>query len=443
MNFKNNIRRLVTHLKEFNLFHSKPPSTDQHVLKTQRIATRVFILVFILAMDIIVVYTATVRIVSIITVPAPSVTQYQQLNDKYSQTLSCPCTEISIRYKTFLNMSYTFHQVCNSSYVSDQWIRFLANALRQILWPPDFRIIAPSVFQALRTMCETANNSFTLNLLQFYSNSYISSTAISDDRLQAQFQTLINDFMTSTITGFLLSLRLIRDTTHTNALLSAMMTNSRISKSTGTLALESSWLVYETNCSCDRSPSCIQQSVMYPNGNRSAAWQIPNFYVGCFVLEALRKSQLECFFDRVCLTEFISFFEPDGLTQFEPLDAALSQRFLPDMTIENIIDEMMIEFWNWTISHSAYYAACKPASCAYRALTKHSFSYIIATVFGFMGGLVTVLKLLVPRLVWFVRWVTSRTAVDQGNSFSSQRLCRLDLIRFFQRDIRPPDLSGH
>lgn len=370
-------------------------------------------------MGIIVIYTATVSTVSIITVPAPSVTQYQRLNEKYPQTLSCPCTEISLSYKTFLNMSYRFHQVCNSSYVSDQWIRFLADALKQVLWPPDFRIIGPSVFQALRTMCELANNSFTLNLLQFYSSSYISSTAISDDFLQVQFQALIGDFMTSTINGFLLSLRLIRDTTHINALLSAMMTNSRISKATGTWALQSSWLVYETDCSCDRSPSCIQQSIMYRNSNRSAAWQIPNFYVGCFVLEALRKSQLQCFFDRACLTEFISFFESDGLTQFEPLDAALSQRFFANTTIENIIDEMMIESWNSTVSHSAYYAACKPTSCIYRVLNKHGFSYIVATVFSFMGGLVTILNLLVPRFVWFIRWLTSRTAADQGNIFSS------------------------
>jgi hypothetical protein len=50
-----------------------------------------------------------------------------------------------------------------------------------------------------------------------------------------------------------------------------------------------------------------------------------------------------------------------------------------------------------------YYNACQPAQCIYTHQTKNDIIYIVTTLVGLVGGLITVLKLVVPRLVKLVR----------------------------------------
>ena len=99
---------------KLNWFPSVPPSTDEHQLRTQRISTRLFILVLILSITILLLYSSLANVTKTITVPTPSPAQYSQLYSKYSPTLACPCTHISINYGLFLDINYTLHQVCRS-----------------------------------------------------------------------------------------------------------------------------------------------------------------------------------------------------------------------------------------------------------------------------------------------------------------------------------------
>jgi beta-lactamase regulating signal transducer with metallopeptidase domain len=85
------------------------------------------------------------------------------------------------------------------------------------------------------------------------------------------------------------------------------------------------------------------------------------------------------------------------------LDKSLSSRFLPNSTLKAIVDELMVEQWNQSIMYDRYYNECQPIKCAYTYQTKNSIVYIVTTLLGLLGGLITVLKLIVPRVVMFVR----------------------------------------
>ena len=115
-------QRFKKFCQNFNLFPSVPPSTDEHQLRTQRISTRLFILVLILSITILLLYSSLANITKTITVPTPSLAQYSHLYSKHSPTLACPCTHISINYGLFLDIKYTLHQVCRSFFVTDEWI---------------------------------------------------------------------------------------------------------------------------------------------------------------------------------------------------------------------------------------------------------------------------------------------------------------------------------
>ncbi|CAF1687753.1 unnamed protein product, partial [Adineta ricciae] len=71
-------------------------------------------------------------------------------------------------------------------------------------------------------------------------------------------------------------------------------------------------------------------------------------------------------------------------------------------TIEELLNELMVEKWNLSSSYKNYYNECQPSECSYSAIAKNSAIYIVTTVIGLIGGLITALKIGVPRLVSFV-----------------------------------------
>jgi beta-lactamase regulating signal transducer with metallopeptidase domain len=85
------------------------------------------------------------------------------------------------------------------------------------------------------------------------------------------------------------------------------------------------------------------------------------------------------------------------------LNNSLSSRFVENSTIEELVNQLMVEEWNRSIIYENYYNECQPSQCTYTHQTKNSIIYIVTTLVGLIGGLITVLKLIVPRLVKFIR----------------------------------------
>ncbi len=81
------------------------------------------------------------------------------------------------------------------------------------------------------------------------------------------------------------------------------------------------------------------------------------------------------------------------------LDISLLSHFLENSTIEDLLDELMIEEWNRSIMYENYFNECEPTECTYTHQTKNSIIYIVTTIIGLIGGLTKALKLIVPRLV--------------------------------------------
>lgn len=64
---------------------------------------------------------------------------YKKLYSEYAQNLLCPCTTTTIPLGNFVSKNVKIHPVCQSDFVSNQWIEglYFANASSFILW--DFR----------------------------------------------------------------------------------------------------------------------------------------------------------------------------------------------------------------------------------------------------------------------------------------------------------------
>ena len=411
---------MAQYLIELNLFRSIPPTTNLYDLRTQHISTRTFIILLIFTLTILFLYTSTVPVTQTVTVPAHTLDQYYHLYEQYSQTLTCPCTKISINYETFIQVSHSLHHICSSIFVTEQWTTYMENSLPSLYWANDFRPIGLHQFVALRAFCDQVEQVIAAGLVQFYANKYVSAFVTSLDLLRSQAAAFTKQFISSTTNSFSSSLRLIRDTTQVNALFSALFTNYYLVVQSDLSSVFAYACAYDGDCDCRTSSGCITRVGIHNDSQSDiVSWYMPGFYYGCFILEALRQSHLECLYNQSCLNDLILHMESRTFWNVTALDSSMLIHFSPNTTIGVIMDEMMVDAWNWSVDHEGYYAACQPEECRYTIITKNGVIYIVTTLIGLVGGLVTALKLIVPVLVGFVRRKLSRrTSLPPASSGS-------------------------
>ena len=397
--------------RNFNLFPSIPPSTDEDVLKKESISTRLFLLLLFAAMTILVLYTSLTTITRTVSIETPSLTQYRDLYNKHPQTLICPCSKISISYRDILSIEYSLHQVCSSVYTTDTWISFLDFTKSTIYAHfKDFYLIGPQVFQGLKAFCNLVDNTINENLNKFYLNEYVSAFATSSELFQSEIVLSIDQFRVLLTNNFLLSLAAIHDTTEGNALLSAQMTNYELYNHDGLV-----WVQPATygNCSCADSSTCTQPAAFYNYTNYIPSFIVPGIDVGCYFFKSLLQSSLECLYHKSCIVHLQSFFPWMESLQITELDKSIRSIYFPNSTIQEIVDKLMIEEWNASVVYDKYYDQCQPKQCSYIYQRRYDAIYIITTLVGLVGGLVKILKIFVPRLVKFFMFLRHRRVKPQ------------------------------
>jgi hypothetical protein len=105
-------------------------------------------------------------------------------------------------------------------------------------------------------------------------------------------------------------------------------------------------------------------------------------------------------------------------------------------TTNDPLRKLIIEQWNFSRMHEGYYNECQPAECVYSYETRNDVVYIIVTVFGLIGGLITILKLIIPRLIKIIfycirKWrmrIVSIISVSENQLLYKQWLCSMSLI---------------
>ena len=404
------------------------PTTDQQLLRNQLISTRLFILLLLLSLTILLTYISTVTIDQTITLKHPTQLQYQQIADQHSQTLTCPCTQISIENNVFLRNKYTLHQVCSSDFVSDSWVKYLQLVRDQYDGgrTDDFRVTSEFTFEALQFLCKQVKETITNRVRSFYTEQHVTVALASPIELESQLRSLITAFRTITTNDFGLSSRVIRDTIQSNLIVSHLGTNAEflvLSYYNGTPARPKSY----GSCSCARNALCKTQLDVHDNAGDIALFSVPGMFTGCYVLQSLLQSSLECFYDQMCFDQLKVALSRNFSSNATILNAKAPSVYLKNTTVGDIVDELMIEAWNWTVLYDKYYEACQPSECRYTVKTRNAAIYIVTTLIGLVGGLVTALKIAAPFLVKLARRKKTRTAPPTGNTrwqLSASRMVR-------------------
>ena len=87
------------------------------------------------------------------------------------------------------------------------------------------------------------------------------------------------------------------------------------------------------------------------------------------------------------------------------LDPSLASNYSIHSTVSELLASLMVEEWQWTTKYDQYYEACHPTECQYTVVGRNDAIYIVTTVIGLMGGLMKVLKIVVPGSVRFARYM--------------------------------------
>ena len=108
--FKQTLKSIGQSLKTLNLYLSTDEDTPEE-RQDQIISTRLFFVMFIISLVTLVGYASFTLQQTIVQIDYPSQTTFEKLQDKYSDTLLCPCTQTTVQLEEFVQTDVSFHQV--------------------------------------------------------------------------------------------------------------------------------------------------------------------------------------------------------------------------------------------------------------------------------------------------------------------------------------------
>jgi hypothetical protein len=350
----------------------------------QQIANRLHIVLLVTTLSIISFVTFITLQSKTDSIDKPLLSDYESIiTTRFSESLHCPCSQISIKYESFVTIVPHFHHVCTSDFVTDRWIKYVYDETDRLtrFSHTDFRSTAVSQFQFLASLCQLSEDTVNNALSQFKTTDHINVQRSTPDALTEQIQRIIHEFQLTTSNSFRNTLDLIRETTGSNKLMSVLSTNWKFISVNVTTEKDGNLstipLEYE-GCNCGLSSKCIHPS--------------RGMMAGCYPIEALLQSTLKCFYDQQCI---------DSNQMFKSINSSLatSTRFLANATIELILNQLMVENYSTNISYEKYFDECAPLSCSHSYFVRRSAIDIIISLISIYDGLTIISEWIVTIIL--------------------------------------------
>ncbi|UJR18428.1 hypothetical protein I4U23_005333 [Adineta vaga] len=431
MNLKKLAHRFYEKICNYNIFMREEneyndDNDEQNdpaiILKQQKYATWLYVLLLIGSLYILSLATLMTSNSRIIHTDKISVDSFAELYHKYSDTLSCPCSTISIPLKNFVSSTINYHPVCSSHFISQQWIEELYFEDASKYGTGDFRSTASSQFQLLSTFCLISQDVISQRLEDLYHDEFIYNDLLLETQVQQKVNATVEFFKNNASSQITLFLNYLRTTIQANVLISALNTNLLFMLDkyiVGDTKFHSNEISYtekkfdgsttEVILGCSNSnPTSlvgflsifndsqykIRQKWTKPSSNESL---VNGFYTACTPLEAILQSTLDCLYDMKCL-ELLSIKFPNiNRTFLKPLDLNSKKE---NISVIDHLSNLFIDEWLITeINYSKYFNECFPLICTYKISQSFHFSYVIILFMGLYGGLTIILRLIVLFLI--------------------------------------------
>lgn len=380
----------ITELNIFGKFH-RPPINELELL-LQRQSTRLYFLLLAIALFILIVYTSLIYQKNTNTIKIVSLEQFEQLQTRYvSNTIECPCTNISFQRATFYRMEPIFHQVCSSDFIDTHWLNTLFESYQNQhiseMNSLTFIGTAFAYFQSLRIMCGLTKQA-VMDVRELFLNTQVIVThMLHYDLFLSQTTAALISFNSTLSDSFVHSLKMLLGMAHGNGLVSGYSTNWGVflPNMTKDATIYTRARIYG-DCNCATSSACTAPSIPH----------VPGFVVACLPIESLLRSTFECLYNQTCVDIISSYVNasiiPTALNEGQ-------SGFSPYISTNDIVQKMFIESWFINISYENFYQQCQPKFCSHTLIERNNILYVVTTIVGLYGGLTVLLKLIVPFAV--------------------------------------------
>ncbi|UJR06625.1 hypothetical protein I4U23_010909 [Adineta vaga] len=422
------IRSLPPYIKvqvlSLNLFESSAPRNPHHIYR-ERLFTRIFILLMIISSIAVGLYIFVSEENQLIIVEHPSLPIYLQLYDDHSITLQCPCSQISIPYKSFLNVTFILHQVCSSDLISAEWLNYLTRLDSKFMpeidndleGTRDFRIIGSSYFQLLSTFCSMARMNIDDAQHNFINTQFINADVLPPSVFLQKTQAIIDLFINTTRDNFARTIDWVNIMFHTSQFLNGANVILEITETNDnqldiifpTYPTYSSFseneITAEGACSCiSADRQCHLIPLLYLN--ESYLGQFPPkilfeiIKIGCTPLDGFRKSKIGwwyniTYFQYIKETYSIAI-KSQSTPNIKALNTSILSRF-NDVITDNLIQEMLSEITiNNDTNFEQFYNKCAPITCTYLKLQRRNLLASLFLLIAICGGLNKGFRLILP-----------------------------------------------
>ncbi|CAF0862711.1 unnamed protein product [Adineta steineri] len=380
---------------------------------------------------------------------------YNKLYVEHHQTLSCPCSTITIPYENITSNDVIIHPVCSSIFVDPIWIQglYFAEASQYGVW--DFRTAAYSQFEFLSSFCSLSNEVISQTLTDIDHNEFVSLYLLSEEQIRIEIDGKIEYLKNSAASRMITFLNYLRNTSNTHYFVSALNTNFIIETSIASNGFSIFFahevhmfdVPYEPNCGgtvlkidatfSPQSYESIDHSNRYVISPMPNSSTVTGFFAACTPVEAILESTLDCLYEVECLHLLLNYFPNLTTINFNPDDSVLSSEH-ENISVHEYLDNLFIKNWSKQINYTKYFDLCSPSSCSYSAVERSSVVYAITLFISLYGGLIIILRLIASFSIdMFMKWKfcmkrrNDNSAVEQRiNQFKfAQTIKRLNLFK--------------
>ena len=206
------LSNLCLELKVFfynlNFFQNTEIINNRHKIRNQYIATRIFLVSFVSILFICFLYLLLTRITINVTTKSPTKSLFEELNNNYNDTLKCPCSNLSIPYRTFIAIQPTYHPICSVNL--EDIIENLFKYTESLSNNADFRFTAALQFRLLTLLCSSVDEIITAHVIDFNATLFTNVFLLEESNLREKVQELFDEFTHIVINHFRNSLEMIR-----------------------------------------------------------------------------------------------------------------------------------------------------------------------------------------------------------------------------------------
>ena len=424
---------LIDVLKQLNLFKSQ--STDEHVIRLQRLSTWVYLILLSIAMLTLIVYATFSPRTNQLKIFQPSEDQFKEFYKKYPDTLQCPCSQFAIQYSDFTHLRVKLHEVCESQFIEQDWIDSVYHANISSIPPNDIRTIMSHFWQFIRSFCALSKDTLTDACTDFNATLLLSPVTQSEGFIKTAINASLNFSLTSATSNLKRNVFMTRETTLANGLMSSLATNYYFQSvyKFGVGSLPSSLTnvqLFDDGCSCSTLTGCPQPAALFNLTTRVIRITIPGMIFDCLMLDAVLASSLECFYQSACL----SLLENETVIQMKVKPLQDPSQFSPTATIEQLLTTLMIEQLTTTIDFSNYYVKCNPTFCTFSHTSSFNVLFMITTVISVFGGVSLLLRFVSPMIIKLIfkiyAWKRQPKPVSNENN---QQFTHRSLRNFLSR----------